>query len=77
MLDINIIQNSKNMKKLIRKIFRIEKKKNQLTQIKTNTFIGSNAMAKIVAWENLKSDIIIRSSFDRELYCKYLRAKRR
>lgn len=62
------------MKKLIRKIFRIQKKK--IKKLQTNTFVGSETMAKIVAWENLESDTIIRSSFDRELYCKYLQVIR-
>jgi len=58
------------MKKLVRKMFRIKKK--QVKAMQKNTYIGAETMAKINSWEKPHNDIIIRSSFNRELYLKYL-----
>ena len=61
------------MKKLMRKILGI-KKQEKKAQGK-NIYLGRKTLDNIKIWESQKSDMIIRSSFDRELYYKYLSLK--
>ena len=57
------------MKKLIRKMFRIKK---QQKSMRKNIYVGAKTLHNIKAWESQKNELIIRSSFNRELYYKYL-----
>ena len=61
------------MKKLMRKILGI-KKQEKKAQGK-NIYLGRKTLDNIKIWESQKSDMIIRSNFDRELYYKYLSLK--
>jgi hypothetical protein len=61
------------MKKLVRKIFRIKKTKKTLL---TNVYVGRKTLQYIKQWETQKDELIIRSSFNRELYFKLLDLKK-
>jgi len=58
------------MKKLVRKMFRIKVKQKKI-QVK-NIFVGKKTLQNIKLWETQKNELIIRSSFNRELFYKYL-----
>ncbi len=58
------------MKKLVRKMFRQAKQEKSTSE---NIFIGRKTLQDIKQWETQKNDLIIRSSFDRDLYYKYLK----
>lgn len=58
------------MKKLVRKMFRQAKQEKSTSE---NIFIGRKTLQDIKRWETQKSDLIIRSSFNRDLYYKYLK----
>lgn len=55
--------------KLFKKRFLKEKQKIVATK---NIKVGVKTLNDIKIWETQKSDLIIRSSFNRELYYKYL-----
>ena len=57
----------------MRKILGI-KKQEKKAQGK-NIYLGRKTLDNIKIWESQKSDMIIRSNFDRELYYKYLSLK--
>lgn len=58
------------MKKIIRKAFRIKAKQKQV--ISKNYYLGPEVLRNIKTWETQKNELIIRSSFNRELFYKYL-----
>ena len=58
------------MKKLVRKVFRIKAK--QVEKTPKNVRVGRKILQDIKKWETQKNDLILRSSFNRELYYKYL-----
>ena len=57
----------------MRKILGI-KKQEKKAQGK-NIYLGRKTLDNIKIWESQKSDMIIRSNFNRELYYKYLSLK--
>jgi len=59
----------KTIKKIFRKLFRITPKRKRKA---TNIYVGKQQMDCILAWENNTKSDVIRSSFNRELYYKYL-----
>ena len=50
-------------------MFRIKK---QQKTMRINMHVGKETLQNIKRWETQQNDIIIRSSFNRELYYKYL-----
>lgn len=58
------------MKKLMRKILGVKKKQKDIQR--KNVFVGKKTLQDIKLWESQKNDLIIRSSFNRELYFQYL-----
>tara|TARA_R100000951_G_scaffold116523_2_gene128782 strand:- start:2219 stop:2410 length:192 start_codon:yes stop_codon:yes gene_type:complete len=58
------------MKKLVRKMFRIKAK--QVKKTPKNVNVGVKTLQDIKKWESQKNDLILRSSFNRALYYKYL-----
>jgi len=61
------------MKKLIQKFKRVKKMQKVMQQ---NILVGPKVLEDIKRWETQKSDLIIRSSFNRELYYKLLSLKK-
>ena len=61
------------MKKLIQKFKRVKKMEKVMQQ---NILVGPKVLEDIKRWETQKSDLIIRSSFNRELYYKLLSLKK-
>lgn len=59
------------MKRLLRYLFRIKTK--QVQTKKENLRLGVDTMQKIHSWEKAKGEVTIRSSFNRDLYYKYLK----
>lgn len=56
----------------ITKMFCKAKQKNTPALYIQNVRVGIQTLENIKRWENQKNDLIIRSSFNRELYYKYL-----
>ena len=61
------------MKKLMRKILGVKSKQKDIQ--KNNMLVGRKTLQDIKQWESQKNDLIIRSSFNRELYYKFLTLK--
>ena len=62
------------MKKAIGKLLGFKKVKS--ADKKHNVFVGPKVLQDIKRWEEQKSELIIRSSFNRELYYKLLTLKK-
>lgn len=54
------------------KIFRKSRAKKVEKTLQENILVGPQVLQNIKRWETQKSDLIIRSSFNRELYYKLL-----
>jgi len=61
------------MKKAIAKLLGFKKVKK--VEKKYNVFVGPKVLQDIKRWEEQKSELIIRSSFNRDLYYKLLTLK--
>ena len=60
------------MRKLIKNLFCKAKQQDKTALYIQNVRVGIKTLEDIKRWENQKNDLIIRSSFNRELYYKYL-----
>ena len=60
------------MRKLFKKLFCKAKQQEKTALYIQNVRVGIKTLEDIKRWENQKNDLIIRSSFNRELYYKYL-----
>ena len=58
------------MRKIMRKILGVKKKQKDIQS--NNMLVGRKTLQNIKQWESQKNDLIIRSSFNRELYYKFL-----
>lgn len=54
------------------KLFRKSRAKKVEKTLQENILVGPQVLQNIKIWETQKSDLIIRSSFNRELYYKLL-----
>lgn len=60
------------MRKLLKKLFCKAKQEEKTALYIQNVRVGKRTLENIKRWETQKNDLIIRSSFNRELYYKYL-----
>jgi hypothetical protein len=58
------------------KLFRKSRAKKVEKTLQDNILVGPKVLEDIKRWETQKSDLIIRSSFNRELYYKLLSLKK-
>ena len=58
------------------KLFRKSRAKKVEKTLQDNILVGPKVLEDIKRWETQKSDLIIRSSFNRELYYKLLTLKK-
>jgi len=58
------------------KLFRKSRAKKVKKTLQDNILVGPKVLEDIKRWETQKSDLIIRSSFNRELYYKLLSLKK-